>query len=42
MAQNADDVLNKDYNPPTLEDADLFQEKKKFMYSVFERTLLID
>ena len=42
MAQDVDDVLNKDYAPTTPEDADLFQEKKKFMYSVFERTLLTD
>ena len=37
-----DNVPNKDYNPTTPEDTDLFQEKKKFMYSVFERTLLTD
>ena len=42
MSQDVDDVLNKDYAPTTPEDADLFQEKKKFMHSVFERTLLTD
>lgn len=42
MAQDVDDVLNKDYAPTTPEDAYLFQEKKKFMHSVFERTLLTD
>ena len=42
MAQDADDVLNKDCNPVSVEEKDLFQEKKKFMCSVFERTLLVD
>ena len=36
MAQNTDDVLNKDCNPVSAEEKDLFQEKKKFMHSVFE------
>ena len=37
MAQDADDVLNKDCNPVSAEEKDLFQEKKKFICSVFER-----
>ena len=35
-------MLNKDYNPTTTKDIDLFLEKKKCMHSVFERTLLTD
>ena len=42
MAQDKDDVLNADYNPATTEGIDLFRENKKFMHSVFERTLLAD
>ena len=42
MAQDIDDVLNVDYNSTTTEDINLFKEKKKFMHSVFKRTLLTD
>lgn len=42
IAQDADDVLDKDCNPISNEDKDLFQEKKKFMCSVFEQALLAD
>ena len=41
MAQDVDNVLNKDYNPATPEYANLFQEKKNFMYSIFKRTSLV-
>ena len=41
-AQDLSDVLNPSFTPTTIEDADLFQEKQKFMYAVFEKTLLTD
>ena len=42
QAQDLIDVLDPNYTPPTIEDAELFQEKQKFMYAVFEKTLLTD
>src|SRR5687768_17395128 len=41
-AQDIIDVLNPAYIPSTVEDIQLFGEKQKFMYAVFEKTLLID
>jgi len=41
-AQDIDDVLDPCYVPPTPADKDLFSEKQKYMFAVFERTLLID
>ena len=41
-AQDLDDVLNISYVPTTKEEILLFNEKKKFMYAVFEKTLLTD
>ena len=41
-AQDVDDVLNPSYVPSTKEEITLFEEKKKFMYAVFEKVLLTD
>ena len=41
-AQNVDDVLDSTYVPTTKEEIELFEEKKKFMYAVFKKTLLTD
>ena len=41
-AQDVAEVLNKDYKPSTPEDTLLFDEKQKYMYSVFICTLLMD
>ena len=38
--QGVADVLNHNYTPGTQEEKDLFAVQNKFMYSVFERTLL--
>ena len=39
-AQGVENVLDKSYKPRTPDEADLFDEQQKYMYSVFERTLL--
>jgi hypothetical protein len=41
-AQNVEDILDSTYIPSNQDEADLFTEKKKFMYAVFERTLQTD
>ena len=41
-AQDVDEVLNSTYKPLNALDKDLFQEKQKYMYAVFEKTLLTD
>ena len=41
-AQDLDDVLSISYVPTTKEEILLFNEKKQFMYAVFEKTLLTD
>ena len=41
-AQGVDEVLNPDYTPSGSDAQLLFQEKQKYMYSVFERVLLTD
>ena len=41
-AQDVADVLNHKYTPTTAEETALFDEKQKYMYAVFERTLLTD
>ena len=41
-AQDVDDILDSNYTPMTPEDTDLFEEKQKCMYSVFEKTLQTD
>ncbi|HEY9709440.1 MAG TPA: hypothetical protein V6D48_14650 [Oculatellaceae cyanobacterium] len=41
-AQDVEEVLNPSYIPTTKEETDLFGEKQKFMYAVFEKTLLTD
>jgi hypothetical protein len=41
-AQDLSEVLDDNYVPVTPTDQALFQEKKKYMYAVFERTLLSD
>ena len=40
--QDVDDILNPNYVPNTAEDIALFDEKQKYMYSVFERILQTD
>ena len=35
-------MLDPNYIPTTVEDIQLFDEKQKFMYAVFEKTLLTD
>jgi len=39
-AQDVADILDPIYIPSTLADKDLFSEKQKYMFAVFERTLL--
>ena len=41
-AQDIAEVLDHTYIPSTQEDIDLFAEKQKFFYAVFEKTLLTD
>jgi hypothetical protein len=41
-AQDLSDVLDKFYIPTTPEASELFTEKQKFMYAVFEKILLTD
>ena len=41
-AQDVDDVLDPNYSPTTSQAQDLFTEKLKYMYAVFEKTLLTD
>lgn len=41
-AQDIDVVLNPSYVPTTQEETHLFLEQQKFMYAVFEKTLLTD
>lgn len=41
-AQDVADVLNANYTPTTAEEIALFDEKQKYMYAVFEKTLLTD
>ena len=42
QAQDIIEVLDSNYIPTTIEDTLLFDEKQKFMYAVFEKTLLTD
>jgi len=42
MAQGVDDVLNLNYTPNTPQEKALFDEMQKYMYAVFEKTLLTD
>lgn len=41
-AQDIAGILDPTYIPATTDDADLFLEKQKFMYTVFEKTLQTD
>ena len=41
-AQDVADVLNPSYTPTNAEEAALFDKKQKYMYAVFEKTLLTD
>ena len=41
-AQGLEDILNPAFRPDTSDDKALFNEKQKFMYAVFEKTLLTD
>jgi len=41
-AQDVADVLNPAYTPGNAEEAALFEEKQKYMFAVFEKTLLTD
>jgi len=41
-AQDVADILDTTYVPLTPADKDLFSEKQKYMFAVFERTLLTD
>ena len=40
--QDVDDIIDPTYVPTTAEDIELFAEKQKYMYLVFERTLQTD
>ena len=40
-AQGVEDILDPTYSPPAGNE-DLFDEKQKYMFAVFERTLLTD
>lgn len=41
-AQDVEQVLDPSYVPSTADEIDLFEEKQKYMYAVFEKTLLTD
>jgi hypothetical protein len=41
-AQDVADVLNPNYVPVTQEELNLFDKKQKFMYALFEKTLMTD
>ena len=41
-AQDVDSILDPAYIPVTIAEKELFQEKQKYMYAVFERNLLTD
>ena len=41
-AHDIEDVLNSNYAPTTLEEISLFEEKQKFMHSIFKNTLKTD
>ena len=41
-AQDIIEVLDPNYNPKMVEDMHLFLEKQKFMYAIFEKTILTD
>ena len=41
-AQDVEDILDPLFSPRTKEAKDLFEEKQKFMFAVFEQTLLTD
>jgi hypothetical protein len=40
--QNIDQVLDSDYRPVLVDEVSLFEEKQKYMYAVFERTMQTD
>ena len=42
IAQDVHDILNSSYVPSTHSEKALFDEKQKYMYAVFEKTLLTD
>ena len=42
FAQDVDNVLDPSYTPSNLSERELFAEKQKYMYAVFEKTLLTD
>ena len=41
-AQDVSEVLDGTHNPATQDEQDLFDEKQKYMFAVFEKTLLTD
>ena len=41
-AQGLDQVLDSTYRPCLIEEIDLFEEKKKYMYAVFDKTMQTD
>ena len=41
-AQDIASVLNHNYTPSNTDEAALFDEKQKYIYAVFEKTLLTD
>ena len=41
-AQHVDEVLNHNYRPTTSDERQLFDEKQKYVYAVFKKTLLTD
>src|SRR5687768_10090171 len=41
-AQDVEQILDPLYAPTTADETNLFEEKQKYMYAVFEKTLLTD
>ena len=41
-AQDVEDILDPDYTPITMENKEVFEQKQKYMYAVFSKTLLTD
>ena len=41
-AQDVKDILDPGYTPTTVEEKEVFEQKQKYMYAVFSKTLLTD
>ena len=42
QAQDVEDILDPLYTPTTVEEEEVFDQKQKYMYAVFSKTLLTD